>query len=177
MTDVQRLRDAIRDVPNFPKAGILFKDITPVLADAELLEAAVRVQLALVQDLAGQVDKVLGLEARGFLFGPALARGLKAGFVPARKPGKLPAATRSQSYGLEYGEDLLEVHLDAFVEGERVLVVDDLLATGGTAEAACALVEAAGAEVVGCLFLIELASLNGRDRLGDRRIESVIDYA
>ncbi len=166
----------IRSIPDFPAPGILFRDITPVLHDAAALDAAVRLHIDRIADLAGQVDRIVGIESRGFLFGMAVAHALGAGFVPVRKPGKLPAATVHQTYALEYGQDRLHMHADAVSPGDRVLVVDDLLATGGTAGAAAQLVEGLGGRVVACLFLIELAALGGRARLGDRRVESVITY-
>jgi adenine phosphoribosyltransferase len=165
MTDAAAmdLRTLIRDVPDFPKPGVGFRDITPVLASPEGFRAAVDglTQLALPY----KPDFVLAAEARGFLFGPAVASALNAGFILARKPGKLPRDTVSVEYELEYGVDRLEVHTDAIGSGARVLVHDDLLATGGTARALCELVERAGGEVAACGFLIELAFLGGRDRL------------
>ena len=166
----------VRSVPDFPAPGILFRDITPVLHDASALDAAVRLHLHAIADLAGNIDRVCGIESRGFLFGMAVAHALGAGFVPVRKPGKLPAATVHETYALEYGQDRLHMHLDAVAPGDRVLVVDDLLATGGTAGAASRLIEGLGGTVVGCLFLIELAGLEGRARLGERRVESIIVY-
>lgn len=164
----------IRDIPDFPKPGIVFKDITPLLADAGALAAAVE-QLA---DKARPLkpELVIGAEARGFILGPALAHALGAGFVLARKPGKLPHDTISAEYLLEYGTDSLELHSDAVHEGARVLVHDDLLATGGTAAALVELVEQLGGDVVGCSFLIELAFLDGRSKLGGHEIESLITY-
>ena len=169
-----RLADHIRDIPDFPKPGIVFKDITPLMADGAALDAAV-VQLA---DLARPLrpDVVIGAEARGFLLGPALALELGAGFVLARKPGKLPHDTVSAEYELEYGTDSLELHSDAVHEGARVLVHDDLLATGGTARALCELVEATGGTVAACVFLLELAFLDGRSRLVGRDVRSLIEY-
>jgi adenine phosphoribosyltransferase len=168
------LRAFIRDIPDFPKPGIGFKDITPVMADAGALHAAVD-QLADRARPLG-VDIVIGAEARGFLLGPALARELGAGFVLARKPGKLPHDTVSAEYALEYGTDALELHTDAVSHGARVLVHDDLLATGGTARALCELVEQLGGEVTGCHFLIELTFLKGRERLGGYDVRSLIEY-
>ena len=168
------LRAFIRDIPDFPKPGIGFKDITPVMADARALDAAV-CQLADRARPLG-VDIVIGAEARGFLLGPALARELGAGFVLARKPGKLPHDTVSAEYALEYGTDSLELHTDAVAHGARVLVHDDLLATGGTARALCQLVEQLGGEVAGCHFLIELTFLKGRERLGGYDVRSLIQY-
>ena len=168
------LRRYVRDIPDFPKDGILFRDITPVLADAAALRAAVD-QLAEPARPLG-VDVVIGAEARGFLLGPALALALDAGFVLARKPGKLPHDTVSAEYELEYGTDRLEVHSDAIREGARVLVHDDLLATGGTARALCEMVEELGGVVVGCHFLIELSFLQGRDRLAEYDLRSLIVF-
>jgi adenine phosphoribosyltransferase len=165
----------VRDIPDFPKPGIVFKDITPVLASPEGLDAAVGGLAAYARDL--DVEFVIGAEARGFLLGPALARELGAGFVLARKPGKLPHETVRAEYLLEYGTDALELHSDAVAEGARVLVHDDLLATGGTAKALCELVEQLGGQVVGCAFLIELAFLNGRERLGGYPVHALIAYS
>jgi adenine phosphoribosyltransferase len=168
------LRTLVRDIPDFPKPGIVFKDITPVLADPAGLDAAVSALAEFARPL--DVDLVVGAEARGFLLGPALARELGAGFVLARKPGKLPHTTVRAEYALEYGVDTLEIHSDAVHAGSRVLVHDDLLATGGTASATCSLVEQLDGIVVGCGFLIELAFLDGRARLGDRPVHSLISY-
>jgi adenine phosphoribosyltransferase len=165
----------VRDIPDFPKPGIVFKDITPVLASAEALNAAVE-QLAERAREWGQIDVVVGAEARGFLLGAALARELGAGFVLARKPGKLPHETVRAEYLLEYGTDALELHSDAVASGARVLVHDDLLATGGTARALCELVEQLDGTVVGCAFLIELAFLNGRQRLAPYPVTSLLQY-
>lgn len=162
-SSLQRLRDAIRDVPDFPKPGILFKDITPVLADGALLNLALD---AMAEVVEGQkVDKVVGIDARGFIFGAPLAARLGCGFVPARKKGKLPWRTRSVDYALEYGTASLEMHEDAVLPGEKVLLADDLLATGGTAAAALALLEQTGATVLGSVFFIELAFLDGRGKV------------
>jgi adenine phosphoribosyltransferase len=164
----------VRDIPDFPKPGIVFKDITPVLADPHALDASVLGLATFARPL--DVELVVGAEARGFLLGPALARELGAGFVLARKPGKLPHTTVHAEYALEYGTDTLEIHSDAVHEGSRVLVHDDLLATGGTASATCSLVEQLGGIVVGCAFLLELSFLGGRERLGDRRVHSLLTY-
>jgi adenine phosphoribosyltransferase len=164
----------VRDIPDFPKPGIVFKDITPVLANPRALDAAVLGLAEFARPL--DVELVVGAEARGFLLGPALARELGAGFVLARKPGKLPHTTVQAEYALEYGTDTLEIHSDAVGEGSHVLVHDDLLATGGTAAATCSLVEQLGGIVVGCAFLIELAFLRGRDRLGRRQVHSLLAY-
>jgi adenine phosphoribosyltransferase len=169
------LRGYVRDIPDFPTPGIVFKDITPVLADPEALDAAVTGLADFSKPL--DVELVVGAEARGFLLGPALARELGAGFVLARKPGKLPHTTVRAEYQLEYGVDTLEIHSDAVRAGSRVLVHDDLLATGGTASATCSLVEQLGGIVVACAFLIELGFLDGRSRLQGRPVHSLIDYA
>lgn len=168
------LREFIRDIPDFPSPGIVFKDITPLLLHPGALDAAVRALAAL--STPPQVDYVVAAEARGFILGAALARELGAGFVPARKPGKLPGETVSAEYALEYGLDALEVHADALAGGARVLIHDDLLATGGTAGALCELVEGLGGRVLGCAFLIELGFLGGRARLEPRPVHTLIDY-
>ena len=168
------LRALVRDIPDFPRPAIVFKDITPVLTSPEGLDAAVSGLAGFARDI--DVDFVIGAEARGFLLGPALARELRAGFVLARKPGKLPHETVRAEYLLEYGTDALEVHSDAIAAGARVLVHDDLLATGGTAKALCELVEQLGGQVVGCAFLIELASLNGREALAGYPVHALIGY-
>jgi adenine phosphoribosyltransferase len=168
------LAGRIRDIPDFPKPGILYKDITPLLLDGDALRDAVS-QLAEWARPRG-VDYVVAAEARGFILGAALAIELGAGFVPARKPGKLPSNTISADYILEYGVDSLEMHSDALAHGARVLVHDDLLATGGTARALADLVGGTGAEVVGCAFLVELAFLGGRERLGGYDVRSLISY-
>jgi adenine phosphoribosyltransferase len=169
-----RLSELIREIPDFPREGISFKDITPLIADADGLAAAVDALAALARPL--QVDCVIAAEARGFLLGPALALKLGAGFVLARKPGKLPYETVSAEYELEYGSNRLEVHSDALRDGVRVLVHDDLLATGGTALALCELVERLGGVVAGCGFLVELAFLGGRERLAPRETHALISY-
>jgi len=166
------LRAHVRDIPDFPQDGIVFRDITPLLADPAALDSAVAGLADLVRPWAPQM--VIGAEARGFLLGPALARELGAGFVVARKPGKLPHDTLRAEYELEYGTDALELHTDALAPGARVLVHDDLLATGGTARALCDLVAAAGGEVVGCAFLIELAFLAGAAALAPHPVVSLL---
>jgi adenine phosphoribosyltransferase len=173
MGDAQ-LRSLIRDIPDFPQPGILFKDITPLMADAGALAQAVAGLAEYARPL--QVDIVVAAEARGFLLGPALALELGAGFALARKPGKLPYDTVSAEYVLEYGEGTLELHTDAVAAGRRVLVHDDLLATGGTAATLCDLVEQLGGVVVGCGFLIELAFLNGRERLARDDVHALLSY-
>jgi adenine phosphoribosyltransferase len=168
------LKRFVRDVPDFPKPGILFKDITPLLRDAAALRGSVE-QLA--ARLKGQkVDAIAGIESRGFLFAATLALQLGLGLIPLRKPNKLPHAKVRESYALEYGSDALEMHEDAIRKGDRIALVDDLLATGGTMGAACKLVERCGATVVACLFVIELAALKGRERLGGRKVESLLIY-
>lgn len=166
-----RIDAALRDVRDFPEPGILFKDITPLLADAALLADTVR---ELARPWRGEVDVVLGLEARGFVFGAAAAIELGVGFVPVRKEGKLPAATERVDYDLEYGTASIEVHADALVAGARVLVVDDVLATGGTAAAACRLVDRLGAAVVGVDVVVELAALGGRSALPGLSVRSLL---
>jgi adenine phosphoribosyltransferase len=171
---VNDLKSFIREVPDFPKPGILFYDITTLLKDPLGLRMAVDRFAWLFT--GRQVDKVVGMESRGFMFGPVVAYDLNAGFVPVRKPGKLPAETVEQSYDLEYGKDTVEMHRDAISAGERVLIVDDLVATGGTAEATARLVEQLGGEVVGMGFIVELTFLDPRSRLGGYRVESLIQY-
>ncbi|MDQ3934445.1 MAG: adenine phosphoribosyltransferase [Actinomycetota bacterium] len=168
------LRSHIRDIPDYPKPGIVFRDITPLFLDPEALEHAIGLLTGWAGDL--DVDYVVAAEARGFILGGAVAARLGAGFVPARKPGKLPRETSSVEYALEYGTDSLEVHLDALAGGSRVLVHDDLLATGGTAGACCRLVESAGAEVAGCAFVVELGFLGGRAKLEGREVHSLVVY-
>ena len=168
------LREYIRDIPDFPKPGIVFKDITPLLLDPSALDAAVLGLAAWSRPL--DVDLVVAAEARGFILGAALARELGIGFVPARKPGKLPGATVSAEYILEYGVDALEMHADALADGARVLLHDDLLATGGTARALAELVEGAGAVIAGCGFLVELSFLNGRDKLAPYDVHALVAY-
>jgi adenine phosphoribosyltransferase len=168
------LRAFVRDIPDFPRPGIVFKDITPLLLSPSALDAAVA-QLAELAALT-RVELVVAAEARGFILGGALARQLGAGFVPARKPGKLPHETISAEYALEYGIDALEVHADALAGGARVLVHDDLLATGGTARALCDLVTGLGGEIVACAFLVELRFLSGRAALAPHEVHSLIVY-
>ena len=170
----QRIEATIRDVPDFPKEGILFKDITPVLADSALLGATCQEIADQYRDL--NIDAVVGMESRGFIFGVPVALELGAAFVPARKPGKLPYQSIGYEYSLEYGTNRLELHVDAIREGQRVLVVDDLLATGGTAHATCELVRQLGGEVVGCAFVIELAFLGGRAKLLPVPVSSLVSY-
>lgn len=168
------IRTAIRDVPDFPQPGIVFKDITPVLADPDLFRFSIDAFCDLASGL--KVDKVVGIDARGFIFGGAVALCLGAGFVPMRKRGKLPWATEAASYSLEYGEAVLEVHKDAIAAGEKVLLVDDLLATGGTSAAAVQLIHRLGGEIVGAHFLVELAFLDGRKNLPANVVEALVVY-
>lgn len=166
------LTRAIRDVPDFPKPGIIFKDITPVLVDPELF---CRVTEAMAAPFAGSgISHVVAIESRGFILGAPVAQHLGAGFVPVRKPGKLPSLVERIDYALEYGTDALEVHRDALSDGHRVLLVDDVLATGGTASAACGMIERLGGRVVACSFLLVLSFLRGSDKLAGRRVETVL---
>ncbi len=172
---VDELRRTIRDVNNFPKPGIVFKDVTPVLLDVELFGQTVKAMAEPYRE--ARITRIVSIESRGFLFGAPIALELGAGLVPIRKPGKLPAATQRVEYALEYGTDALEMHHDAVQPGDRVLVVDDVLATGGTANAAAQLVGGTGATVAGFSFLIELEFLKGRQRLQGRRVEALLHYA
>jgi adenine phosphoribosyltransferase len=171
---VTDLAGHIRDIPDFPKPGILFKDITPLLLDADALSLAIAQLADWARPL--EVDFVVAAEARGFILGAAIARELGVGFVPARKPGKLPHQTISAEYILEYGVDALEMHADALADGAKVLLHDDLLATGGTARALAELIEGTGARIAGCAFLVELAFLRGRDRLAGYDVHSLLSY-
>lgn len=171
---ISDLQDAIRDVPDFPKEGIVFKDITPLLGDPGLFRASLEHLAATAGDT--RVDKVIGIDARGFIFAAGVAQILGAGFVPVRKKGKLPWTTREMAYSLEYGEATVEIHDDAVRPGENILLVDDLLATGGTAAAALKLLKAFDATVVGASFLIELSFLGGRNKLDVEHIHSLITY-
>ena len=172
--DSSSLASFVRTVPDFPKAGIMFRDITTLLKDAAAFEKTVDILVDYYKDK--KISKIVCIESRGFILGAALALRLKAGFVPIRKKGKLPAATLAASYALEYGTDVIEIHKDALVKGERVLIHDDLLATGGTVSAACKLVENLGGSIVGLSFLIELTFLKGRSHLGNYDVFSVIKY-
>ncbi len=174
MTNPEQLRAFIRDVPDFPKKGVVFKDITPLLRSPEALD---RTMEWLAEPFRNErITNVVGIESRGFIFGSCVARALGAGFIPVRKPGKLPWNCRRHEYALEYGTDTLEIHRDAVEGHHRVLVVDDLLATGGTASAAIELVTRCGATVVACAFVIELAFLGGRRRLAGQEIVSLVRY-
>ena len=170
----QVLTSLIRDVQDFPKPGIVFKDITPILADPQAMNQVYEALIEPYRD-AG-VTKIVGIESRGFIFGTPMADRLNVGFVPVRKPGKLPWKTVSESYALEYGEDTLELHEDGVGEGDKVVVVDDLLATGGTLSAACRLVRRLGAEIVGASVVIELAFLEGRKKLEGTTVHSLLSY-
>jgi len=172
--EAARLKSLIRDIPDYPKPGILFKDITPLLADAEGFALATRLMAEPFADAA--VTHIVAIESRGFILGAPVAQQLGAGFVPVRKPGKLPHTKRREEYALEYGSDALEVHDDAVGSTARVLIVDDVLATGGTAVATCRLVESLGATVVGLTFLLALSFLSGAERLGGRRASSILTY-
>jgi adenine phosphoribosyltransferase len=170
----QRLEPLIREIPDFPRPGIMFKDITPLLADSAGL--ALAVELMANPFRKSQIDLVVGAESRGFIFGTAVAQHLNAGFIPVRKPGKLPHRRRARTYELEYGTDTLEIHADALGPGQRILMVDDLLATGGTMKACCDLVEDAGSTIIGISVLIELAALNGRARVAPHQVKAVLRY-
>jgi len=172
--DIASIRGAIRDIPDFPKPGIVFKDITPLLSNGPLFGKTIDL---IAERYRGQkIDTVLGIESRGFIFGSALAYKLGAGFSVVRKPGKLPYETHSASYDLEYGKDTLEIHIDAVAPNSRVIIADDLIATGGTAAATAELVSKLGATVVECAFVIELSFLNGREKLKPHGIFSVLQY-
>ena len=171
---MDELKKAIREIPDWPKKGILFYDITTLLKDAVSFQQSVQ---ALIAPYRGAgVDIVVGVEARGYIFAPTVAYVLDAGFVPVRKPGKLPAATEKITYDLEYGTDVLEIHKDAVTPGQKVLIVDDLIATGGTARATVELVQKLGGQVVGLAFLVELAFLNGRKMLKGQEVTSILTY-
>jgi len=171
---MHRLKSLIRPIPNFPKPGVVYRDITPLLADAAAMRRTIQALIEPFRDLP--IDMVAGMEARGFIFGALCAQELQAGFVPLRKPGKLPHETHSESYELEYATNALEVHVDALGHGHRVLLVDDLLATGGTAAASCSLIDRLGGTIVGCAFLIELDELQGRAALGDQTVHTLLHF-
>jgi adenine phosphoribosyltransferase len=171
---VHRLKAKIRDIPDFPEPGIIFRDITPLVADPSALQLSV---YQLLQPFLGEsINAVAGMEARGFIFGSLAAWELGVGFIPLRKPGKLPYDVQSASYHLEYGSTALEVHTDAVNSGERILLIDDLIATGGTAQASCQLIEELGGIVMGCAFVIELDALKGRDKLSKYEVHSLLHY-
>ncbi|MBM3274412.1 MAG: adenine phosphoribosyltransferase [Candidatus Sericytochromatia bacterium] len=162
-------KERIRDIPDFPKPGIVFKDITPLMKDQEVFRLAVEMIVARYR--RESIDYIVGIESRGFIFGAPVSYGLHCGFIPVRKPGKLPFETRKQEYDLEYGTDALEMHVDAIEPGSRILIVDDLLATGGTVSATTDLVRASGGDVVAAAFLVELAFLNGRERVAAKGLD------
>lgn len=170
---MDQLKAKIRDIPDFPIKGIIFKDITPLVQDPASLRLAISALIAPYKN--ANITAVAGMEARGFIFGSLVAWELNVGFIPLRKPGKLPYDVQSVDYKLEYGDASLEVHIDAINPGDRILVIDDLLATGGTAKASCQLVEKLGGEVVACAFVVELVMLNGREQLSDYPIHSLIE--
>ena len=171
---MESIANKIRDIPDFPKKGIVFKDITPVLSDIDALRISVK---EMASPFVNQdIDVVVGIESRGFIFGAPIADILNASFVPVRKPGKLPWKTETVEYELEYGIDSLEIHLDAIGKGQRILIVDDLLATGGTAEATCKLVSKLGGNILGFTVLVELEFLNGRKRLNQYNVHSLVKY-
>lgn len=171
---MERLKAKVRDIPDFPEPGVIFRDITPMVADPAALQLAV---YQLLHPFLGEtINAVAGMEARGFIFGSLAAWELGVGFIPLRKPGKLPYDVQSASYDLEYGSAALEVHTDAINRGDKILLIDDLIATGGTAEASCQLVEELGGEIIGCAFVIELDALKGRDKLTNYRVHSLLHY-
>ncbi len=171
---MHRLKAKIRDIPDFPEPGIIFRDITPLVADPATMQLTV---YQLLQPFLGEtINAVAGMEARGFIFGSLAAWELSVGFIPLRKPGKLPYDVQSASYDREYGSAALEVHTDAVNPGDRILLIDDLIATGGTAAASCKLVEELGGEIAGCAFVIELDALNGREKLANYRVHSLLHY-
>ena len=171
---IQKLREALRDVPDFPKPGIIFKDITTILENGELFKSAI--DIFLEANEGRKIDKIVGIDARGFIFGAAVAYQLGVGFIPVRKKGKLPYKTESMAYTLEYGEAVIEMHIDGVAKGEKVVLIDDLLATGGTAAAAAQLIGKMGGELVEAQFLIELEFLNGRDKLRSYPVRSFLKY-
>ncbi|MBN2243256.1 MAG: adenine phosphoribosyltransferase [Acidobacteria bacterium] len=173
-SSAEDLKRSIREIPDWPRKGILFYDVTTLLKQGSYFQQAIDALMEPYKQ--SRVELVLGIEARGFIFAPTVAYALEAGFVPVRKPGKLPAATFDESYELEYGTDRLEIHRDAIRPGQRVLIVDDLIATGGTARATAALAEKMGAEVVGLSFAVELTALKGREKLGKYNVHSVLKY-
>lgn len=172
---MENLDRFIRDIPDFPKRGVIYKDITPLLLNPDAMQFAIKIFLKNLGDI--KIDKVVGIESRGFFFGTLLAEKLNAGFIPVRKPGKLPHKTHREDYELEYGTDTLEIHQDAIKKGEKVLLHDDVLATGGTAAATCKLIEKCGGEIVQCNFLVELEFLNGAERLQNYMVSSIIKYS
>lgn len=171
---IEKVRAGVRDVADFPKKGIIFKDITPILKDGVLFRAAI--DLFLEQCRGKQIDKVVGIDARGFLFGSAVAYELAIGFIPLRKKGRLPYKTESAAYTLEYGEAEMELHIDAIIPGEKIVLIDDLLATGGTSASAIALIKKVGGDLLEAIFLIELEFLHGRKKLAPTKVTSFLKY-
>ena len=171
---MESLKNVIRNIPDFPKPGIMFRDITPILSDAEVFRQVIDAYVEKYRD--AEIDVVLGAESRGFIFGPVVAYRLGVSYVPVRKKGKLPYRTKQASYELEYGTDTLEIHEDAVAPGQKALLIDDLLATGGTMAACCELVESLGGVVVACAFVVELSFLQGRERLKDYEVFAMVDY-
>jgi len=171
---IQKLRAGVRDVPDFPKKGIVFKDITPILKDGTLFRASI--DLFLERFRGNRIDKIVGIDARGFLFGSAVAYELGIGFVPLRKKGRLPYKTETAKYSLEYGEAEMELHIDAITRGEQIILIDDLLATGGTSASAATLIKKVGAQLVEAIFLIELEFLHGREKLTPTPVTSFLKY-
>ena len=169
----KRIKEKIRSIPDYPKKGVLFRDITPLLRDGLLFRACID---AIAEHFKGRVDAVAGVEARGFIIGSAVAYKLGKGFIPIRKEGKLPYEKVKKTYSLEYGEETIEIHKDALAKGERILLVDDLLATGGTAKASCELIESLGGKIAGIAFIIELTDLHGRDKLSGKEVFSLVKY-
>jgi len=169
----EKIKEKIRSIPDYPKKGILFRDITPLLRDGPLFRACID---AIAEHFEGRVDAVAGVEARGFIIGSAVAYKLGKGFIPIRKEGKLPYDKVKKTYSLEYGEETIEIHKDALAKGERILLVDDLLATGGTAKASCELIESLGGKIAGIAFIIELTDLHGRDKLSDKEVFTLAKY-
>jgi len=169
----EKIKEKVRSIPDYPKKGVLFRDITPLLRDGPIFRACID---AIAEHFEGSVDAVAGVEARGFIIGSAVAYKLGKGFIPIRKEGKLPYDKVKKTYSLEYGEETIEIHKDALAKGERILLVDDLLATGGTAKASCELIESLGGKIAGVAFIIELTDLHGRDKLSDKEVFTLVKY-
>ena len=169
----EKIKEKVRSIPDYPKKGVLFRDITPLLRDEPIFRACID---AIAEHFKGRVDAVAGVESRGFIIGSAVAYKLGKGFIPIRKEGKLPYEKVKKTYSLEYGEETIEIHKDALAKGERILLVDDLLATGGTAKASCELIESLGGKIAGIAFIIELTDLHGRDKLSDKEVFTLAKY-